>query len=313
MKSNITDVSGFSKDEQQQILKDIEKQRQDKIQELAERQKKHEQRRRKCELQEKKKFQSQMADQQTEEDERRQQKVQELKKWLRRKEEESRQKVQLEKEAMNNILEKEKRRMDRREVSEKARLIEREKRLKIAERRKTELDEQMMRSNQGRAGVTDGHASGQADNVMHRHIHHHIHYHQEGDEVDGEHQVSESEGFMDDGNFQQMDRVGLALPQKMLSQDERRRIETESENTVRLQLPAGPNAQPNQMARTIESFAPHVNAALRRSASEVQLPSQGGERGQNRYAQSVQRASGAYADSGRPRYVRHGGANQAWN
>merc|ERR1719387_2413825 len=125
---------------------------------------------------------------------------------------------------MNDILEKEKKKMERRELSEKARLIEREKRLKIADRRKNELDEQMMRSNPGGPGVTGSHASGQADKVMHRHIHHHIHYHQEGDDVDGEQQIagSGSEGFMTDDNFQHTtEHAGLALPQKMLSQEER--------------------------------------------------------------------------------------------
>jgi hypothetical protein len=170
--------------------------------------------------------------------------------------------------------------------------------------------------------------------VMHRHIHHHIHYHQEGDEEGEEGQegvpMHSSDEYESGGDGPPSQPRNAA---NALSGDERRRIEQESEQTVRLQLPEGGMGQSfggssaadypgpydhhpapsvggesSEMARTIESFAPHVNAALRRSHSESAMPRQAQGA---RYAQNVQRATGAYADPGRPRYGR--GGQPAWS
>lgn len=214
-------------------------------------------------------------------------------------------KVEQEQAAMKDFLDKERKKIDSREMSERSRMGEREKRLQVSEQRKKELDKQMARTSYGRPGAFGVNASGQADDMKHRHVHHHIHYH-DGDQVDGDKQDG------DNGSFEEEART--TLPQKLLSQEEQRRMERESEE--RSKLHAGGNAHSNQMARTIESFAPHVNAALRRSASAVDFQAHSRQMTisgqQHQYARNIQQAVGAYADPGRPRNSRNG-ANHAWS
>jgi hypothetical protein len=316
-KNPSSNVNDFSKEEQQKIMQDLEQQRREKIEELAARQKRHEQNRRKQEMNEKKKYQMQQSSSTPDlqqDDDGRSKKVLELKKWLQRKEEESRRKRELETQAMKELLDRERLKMERREVTEQARLAEREKRLKVADRRKAEVEAKMGQGRPQVHGAAAEEGSGRdPGNVMHKHIHHHIHYHQEGEETEDGAPMHTSDEYESGDD-------GMGLPQNALNPEERRRIEQESENTVRLQLPEGGMGQSisgssaagfghapsigghsSEMDRTVESFAPHVNAALRRSQSESEMPrqSQG-----PRYAQSVQRATGAYADSGRPRYAR---------
>eukprot|EP00746_Dinoflagellata_sp_MGD_P165088 gnl/MRDRNA2_/MRDRNA2_94167_c0_seq1.p1 gnl/MRDRNA2_/MRDRNA2_94167_c0~~gnl/MRDRNA2_/MRDRNA2_94167_c0_seq1.p1 ORF type:complete len:654 (+),score=167.23 gnl/MRDRNA2_/MRDRNA2_94167_c0_seq1:251-1963(+) len=345
-KNQISSVDELSKEDQQKIMQDLEQERRQKIEELAARQKQHEMRRRKQEMQERKKYHMQQSSstpdlQQDGSDDGRNKKVLELKKWLQRKEDESRKKREAEQRAMKELLDREKQKMERKEQTEKARMAEREKRLKVADRRKAELEQQMVQGRPGVPGPSGPYPGSRAHgeqgaedpgNVMHRHIHHHIHYHQEGDE-EGEEGVP----MHSSDEYESGDTPGDGPPSmprnaaNAISVDERRRIEQESEQTVRLQLPEGGMGQSfggssgadyyperqaapsiggesSEMARTIESFAPHVNAALRRSHSESAMPRQAPG---PRYAQSVQRATGAYADPGRPRYAR--GGQPAWS
>jgi len=221
-------------------------------------------------------------------------------------------------------LHRERQKVERREQTEKARQAEHEQRLKAAAVRKAAREQKLKRCAEAHAGAQAQDPSKDTGDVMHKHIHHHVHYHQQvvlrnkGDA--SLHSSIEDDG----GESPEEDTPGLktktvpcnappAPPAEPLSEEERRRIEEESEQTVHLPPPQGSSPSVGQkssviinpqMARTIESFAPEAHAALRHSHSESAMPRH--LKLCPRFAQGIQRATPTYNSSFRLRYARNG-------
>jgi len=253
-------VDDLSEADKLAVLCDIERLREDRVQELRRKQKEHKVRQNQEEAAKAAKLQSFASEGEAAEKVKQEKKVAKLKEWLRKKEEECRARKAKDQELMQQILAKAEEKKDKLARLEKQRLEERERRIHIARDKKERLESQLSQSSgtkeagSRKASGTDdapltkahhlapigkqleaqpptptavGVPPSQAETprppkrMVHRHIHHHVHYH------DGE----------PDGNPNSADDEQGAVPLHM-SPEERRNIELASEARVREQLEA---------------------------------------------------------------------------
>merc|ERR1719401_1679284 len=176
------------------------------------------------------------------EEERKSKKVEVLKEWLKKKEEQAREKKAREKEMLDSLMDREREREQLALQAEQEQRRMRDGRLKWAESRKEKLKAGLLAPKEVAAAAPAEPSAcaldlkkasslpqlqrpapapkkpqlslAQSQRVIHRHIHHHVHYHEDG----------ESDGA--DG-----EPVGDAYP----SEEERRQIEMASEARVKAQ------------------------------------------------------------------------------
>jgi len=294
-------VDDLSEEDKAAILADLQMEKVRKMQAVAERGKFHKTRRQREEASKAERLRAHSSEAEAREESRRQKQVGELKRWLQQKEEASKVRKARDSEAMKYVLNKDSQKFESLRKGEQERLEERERRLKISDKRKAKLEQQMRNSGelpgkkQGKQGFdtevswksTSVASSGPApgirrmyhdggkvmpmeevlavpppQRVIHRHIHHHVHYH-EGGQIDGP------------------DESGLKEGLPMVSERERRRIEYESEARAKAELAAQARSFGTGGGFGQSASAAHIGHAvdhgaetpqMRRSASMGQIP-----------------------------------------
>lgn len=291
------------------MLRDFEQRRTQRVGALLEKQKLREEVEKQVKLEEKKKADKQLIDRLEEEEMKKKQRAQTLKKWLKEKDAQKKERDSFHSKAMTALLDKQTRQAEKTQATEQQRLVERAKRLKIIERKKFELEERVRECSQGQRM-----RSGKDKYITtHHHHHHHMHYH---------HGVPQNE---EDQEGQDFENYQIALPQPSLSiEDQMKRCEMESEQRVAHSELMGPPlantaqsfASPNggdgdvtqppaqlQMARThpMDDFVRSnaTVATIQRCATVAGGLPRISQR-VPKYHQTLQRAMGTYADSGRP-------------
>jgi len=352
-------VEDMSKEARDAILADIEENRQKKMQAIKEKSKKHDKMKKQYEQAKHDHFRSQMDEAEALEEDRRKKKVKELKKWLKQKEAEDAAKKARDAAMMQEIVEKETQKAESLKKVEEERKAERERRLQANERAKAKLEQQLLASReaatnekklavpqaqpempQGPPELVDPRMQQQQmliqqqkmmqqqqmqgypmapaapQRVVHRHIHHHVHYHEGGE--DGQ--------------------TGSPT-----TDDDKRRIEMQSEDRIRQQLEEQEMGQMSygmQQSASMGRMLPPVDygaetpTSMQRAASMGQMPGRwagpqdgmrmtqtqqafrqpslppvdaqelGRRNGVPSYGHGVQKAIGTYANSGRPTFVK---------
>jgi len=182
-KTRASRVEDLTEAERQELIAEMEADRRRKVEELVRRQKKHASKHRKNQRREVQQLQGSLEDREQWSDVNRGKNAHELKKWLKQKDEESKARRQKEAEAMARVKAQFNMQAEMVHKYERANAENRERRLRIAEKRRTAIEEAMsMRGGVGTAPVppTVGMFYPQAQRMLHRHVHHHMHYHSGG-------------------------------------------------------------------------------------------------------------------------------------
>lgn len=295
-----TCAEDFSEAERTQMLRDFEQTRAERVQILLEKQKRRDGEQRVKMLEEKKKQEKQHIDMLKDEEHRKNQKVQKLSQWCKEKEVQAKEREEFHNKVMKDLVDKQTRQAEKTQATEQRRQVERETRLKIGERQKMRLQQQVSQCSQSSGSSKDKHI-----NNVHHHHHHHMHYyHGAGQPQD----TPNSEG-----------QQGVAPP-GTLSIEAQQRFEAQSENMLRQECPTRSFLQEQRLGSQMAQTAPadaFSNAAvdtIQRSATVAGLPRIPGRpeipqncRPENsKYNQTLRRAMGAYGDSGRPHFLHYG-------
>jgi len=319
-RTNADTIEDLSEADRQLVLADIEKKKKEQEALVAEKAKFHKARKQKDEQSKHDRFKAQLNDAEAQEEERRRKKVKELKKWLKRKEEETEKRRARDAEVMAQVMEKEAQKSEALKRIEVDRLEQRERRLRIAEKQKTKIEQQLLLSRDAARAAPQKEMIMQPtkeapqpdmptgkQKVVHRHIHHHVHYHDGSDE--------EAQAPVDPGP------MGYKY---IATEDERRQMEAATEARIRAQLEAGGGPEdylkglgpPYGGLPSIDDGA--QTPTKRRALSHGSLPlayhdPMGMSRTQQAfprqpmlpqlpgYQRGLERAMGSYADSGRPK------------
>lgn len=173
-KTKAASLQDLTEEEKQEVLEDIEIERQRKIEELKRRQKKHDstkkndKQRQFAELHDGEEVTARFRNEDGPK------KATDLRTWLSKKDEDSRMQHQKQAQAMAAVLAKARQQQAETEELALERAETREKRLRIGERKREGLRQQMVATGQ-QHNVTQEMFPKQR--MLHRHIHHHMHYH----------------------------------------------------------------------------------------------------------------------------------------
>mmetsp|Transcript_136869 Transcript_136869/g.355250 ORF Transcript_136869/g.355250 Transcript_136869/m.355250 type:complete len:1369 (-) Transcript_136869:35-4141(-) len=316
IRSNADTIDDLSEADKQKVLADIEQKKMEQQALIAEKAKFHKSRKQKEEQSKQERFKAQLGEAEAQEEERRKKKVKELKKWLKKKEDEQEKRRARDAEIMAQVMEKEAQKSEAMKKIEADRLEQRERRLRIAERQKVKIEQQLLLSREAARApplkevqpVKDEQpkmAAGK-QRVVHRHLHHHVHYHDSDEEAahSGDH--------------------GPAGYKYIATEDERKQMEAATEARIRAQLESG--GGPEEYLKSLGPPYGRLPSAddgaqtppKRRALSHGSLPlayhdPMGLSRTQQAftrqpmlpqlpvYQRGLERAMGSYADSGRPK------------
>eukprot|EP00929_Paragymnodinium_shiwhaense_P007410 TRINITY_DN111313_c0_g1_i1.p1 TRINITY_DN111313_c0_g1~~TRINITY_DN111313_c0_g1_i1.p1 ORF type:complete len:1507 (+),score=590.76 TRINITY_DN111313_c0_g1_i1:138-4658(+) len=153
VKTKVVNLEEMSEADKQAILEDIEMARQEKMKQVANKSAAQKAKARKEKAAKTAKYSEKMEAFEAEEEDTRQKRVANLKKWLKRKEDERLDKAQQEAVMMQKLQEQEAQKQEMAKKAEEERLKERERRLRLAEKQKAKLEEQLLLSKQAAMGL----------------------------------------------------------------------------------------------------------------------------------------------------------------
>lgn len=300
-------IDEMSEADRQAVLADIEAKRQHQQTVVAEKSKMHKARNEKDQQAKSDKFKAQLNDAESLEEERRKKKVKEMKKWLKDKEEAARSKKDKDSAMIQSIVDKEREKAESLKRVEEDRQEQRERRLRIGERQKAKLEQQLSMSKEAARSApllmksqnkVPLDAAGGKQRIVHRHIHHHLHYH---DDEEGGPDGEGEGGPMQAGDYM------------MASDEQSRGMEMATEAKLGPgayrdfgglpQIDSGAETPTKRRALSHGMLPLSYEDAMRMSKTQQafrqpQLPALPA------YNRGLERAMGSYADSGRPARIK---------
>jgi len=173
-KKTVLDVNDFTPEERAAMLRDIQRERDEKTRLLKERQKKHAQWKKSQELKEKKRIEGRQEQYDQARNKREEKKMDEVRKWLSKKQTEAKEKAMDEEKILANLQAKKHERKLKEEQWEKERQALKERNIANLHRKKLKLANQIdaVRMREPTPEEVE----------VGRHVHHHIHYHHKDNE-----------------------------------------------------------------------------------------------------------------------------------
>jgi len=145
-KRKVDSIEALNKDEKAALIADIEREKREKMEAIAEKMKLQVKRKQQQEAKKQQAQRSQMEQAEAIEEERRKDKVKELKKWLKQKEEQERSKKEKDAAVMQEIQDKELLKQEQQKLLEQERQEQRDRRLEAVAKQKAKLEAQLLAS-----------------------------------------------------------------------------------------------------------------------------------------------------------------------